>query len=77
MPWVLTLSQENPERPGVTNPTETNAWTFPLRELTVAVTVAEPAATAVTTPVLETVATAEGVTLQVAVVVTFLVELSL
>jgi len=74
---VFTLDHENPAAPGVTNPAETNVCTFPLRELKVAVTVAEPAETAVSTPALDTEAIADGVTLHVAEVVTSLVELSL
>jgi hypothetical protein len=73
---VLTLSHEKPDNPGVTNPAETNAWILPLKELEVAVTTAEPAETAVSRPVLEIVAIAGGVALQVALAVTSLVELS-
>jgi len=74
---VFTLSHEKPESPGVTNPTETNALAVPLSDLKVAVTVTAPAEAAVSTPALDTLATAEGATLQVALAVTSLVELSL
>jgi hypothetical protein len=77
MPCVLTLSQEKPALPGVTNPTETNTLRLALSGLKAAATVAEPAETAVSNPELETLATDAGVTLQVALAVTSLVVLSL
>jgi len=77
MPWVSTLSHENPAFPGVTNPTETNTCRLALSESKVAATVAEPLETAVSNPELETPATDAGVELQVAAAVTSLVVLSL
>ena len=63
--------------PGVTNPTETNTRRLALNELKVAATVAEPAETALSSPEMETPATADGAALHVALVVTSLVVLSL
>jgi hypothetical protein len=73
----LTLSQEKPETPGVTNPVDTNIPRLAFSDPKVAVAVTEPGERAVSRPVLERVAIAEGVALHDALEVTSWVELSL
>jgi hypothetical protein len=70
MPCVLTLAHENPASPGVTRPADTNTFAVLFSDEYVAVTVAEPRATAVSMPDVDTLATEAGVTLHIAVVVT-------